>query len=700
MTAPSVRPMRAASRQIRDFRSDIQALRALAVMSVMLYHLWPNRLTGGFVGVDVFFVISGYLITSHLVRERAKTGRIALGRFWARRASRLLPASLLVLALVGLATLVWVPSALWPQFFGDLTASALYVQNWHLLLGSVDYLAADNLASPVQHFWTLSAEEQFYVLLPLLLVASLWVFRRLPWRGVMLGSIAVATVASFVFSVAQMQSAPSAAYFSTFTRAWEFGAGALLAFAPAVTSRVRGNIIAGVGVALILASVVTYSGATPFPGATALLPVAGTALAIWGGAPSLLANVGRFTPIAMLGRVSYAVYLWHWAFIVLLPFATGIPLTTVHKVLIGLGSIALAWLSTRYVEDIVRTSPKLLAGRRPRTIAVWSAAGMACVLVLSIGSVQLLQASERRTAEIAANLVNEQPECFGAEAIDPELAPCDNPDLEGLPLVPTLSDIESDDGNRPDCWAGPDDPEFHVCSFGPENASRHLLAIGDSHNNAMIPAYEAAAKELGWRIDVAGHAGCYWTEEKLELATAEQTEACTAWRQAADNYVASADHVDAIIIANRVTPKNDLDASSTADTRDEVLADASAASESLPLAEAWAKRPNKDVPIIALRDNPSFEESPVTCVSEDPDTAAERCVRDEDEALLRDPKEDAVLVDSDAQLIDLTRYYCSDGECPAVIGGVVVYRDGHHLTATYASTLGPYLAAELEKAVG
>src|SRR5690606_4840514 len=152
---------------------------------------------------------------------------------------------------------------------------------------------------------------------------------------------------------------------------------------PAVTSRVRGNIIAGVGVALILASVVTYSGATPFPGATALLPVAGTALAIWGGAPSLLANVGRFTPIAMLGRVSYAVYLWHSSLIVLLPFVTGFPLTTVHTVLIGVGSSALAWLSTRYVEDIVRRSPKLLAGRRPRTIAVWSAAGMACVLVLS-----------------------------------------------------------------------------------------------------------------------------------------------------------------------------------------------------------------------------------------------------------------------------------------------------------------------------
>jgi peptidoglycan/LPS O-acetylase OafA/YrhL len=699
MATPTLRSTRPTARNDRGFRSDIQALRALAVTSVLLYHLWPNRLTGGFVGVDVFFVISGFLITSHLVRERAKTGRIALGKFWARRASRLLPASLLVLALVALATLIWVPSALWPQFFGDITASALYVQNWHLLLGSVDYLAADNLASPVQHFWTLSAEEQFYVLLPLLLVASMWLFRKLPWRTVLFVANAIATLASFVFSVVQMGTAPSAAYFSTFTRAWEFGAGALLAFAPAVVSRGRGTAIAGTGVGLILISVVAYSSATPFPGITALLPVAGTVLAIWGGAPSLVADAGRLMPVAMLGRVSYAVYLWHWAFIVIVPFATGIPLTTVHKVLIGVGSIVLAWLSTRFVEDAVRTSPRMLAGRRPRTIAAWSAIGMACVLVVSVSSVQLLRASEQRTAEIAANLIDEQPECFGAEAIDPQLAPCDNPDLEGLPLVPTLSDIESDDGNDPDCWAGPEDAELRVCSFGPEDASHRVLAIGDSHNNAMIPAYRAAAEELGWRFDVAGHAGCYWTEEVIELATAEQTAACTAWREAADEYISSTDDLDAIIVANRVTSKNDLDASSDADTRSEVLADASAAAVTLPLAQAWSKRPDHDVPIIALRDNPSFPESPVTCVSEDPSTAASRCESPEDEALLSDPKEDAVLVDPDADLIDLTRFYCSDDECPAVIGGVVVYRDAHHITATYASTLGPYLAEELRRTV-
>ncbi|MGO2149836.1 MAG: acyltransferase family protein [Microbacterium gubbeenense] len=682
MTETSVRARRDARSVTRGFRPDIQALRALAVMSVMLYHLWPNRLTGGFVGVDVFFVISGYLITSHLIRERAKTGRIALGKFWARRAARLLPASLLVLALVGIATLIWVPNALWPQFFGDVTASALYVQNWHLLFASVDYLAADNIASPVQHFWTLSAEEQFYVMLPLLMVLSMWLFRKLPWRTVTLVAIAVATIASFIYSVVQMQVAPSSAYFSTFTRAWEFGAGALLAFAPAVTRSRPGTVIAGIGVAMILISVVVYTGETPFPGVSALLPVFGTVLAIWGGAPSLLAPFGRITPISMLGRVSYAVYLWHWAFIVIVPYATGVPLTTLHKLAIAAVSIALAWLSTRYVEDRVRTSDKLLHGRRPRTIAIWSAAGMACVLVISLGSTALLRQSEQSTLEAQEQLIEQQPDCFGAQAIDPELAPCENPELDDAPLVPALSEIEQDDANTAECWAGPEIADLNMCSFGPKDADMHLVAIGDSHNNAMLTAYEAAADELGWRIDVAGHAGCSWTDEDLSLATDEQTASCASWRQSVNEYVQTADDVDAYIVASR---------GGETDADDDKVAG---------MVSAWAARPDTSVPVLALLDNPYFGESPVTCISEDPSTAVERCAKPQDEVLLDDGKQRAVDEDPNATLLDLTRYYCADGVCPPVIGGVVVYRDSHHITATYASTLGPYLAAELRSALG
>jgi peptidoglycan/LPS O-acetylase OafA/YrhL len=164
-------------------RTDIQALRAIAVGSVMLYHLWANRLTDGYVGVDVFFAISGFLITSHLVAEIDRTGRLRPARFWARRAKRLVPASSLVLFLSALGVVTWVPRHLWRQFLNEIIASTVQVQNWLLANDSVDYLAANNTPSPTQHFWTLSAEEQFYVALPLLLLAATLLARLLLHRG-------------------------------------------------------------------------------------------------------------------------------------------------------------------------------------------------------------------------------------------------------------------------------------------------------------------------------------------------------------------------------------------------------------------------------------------------------------------------------------------------------------------------------------
>lgn len=664
------------------FRPDIQALRALAVVSVLLYHLWPNRLTGGFVGVDVFFVISGYLITSHLLRERESTGRIAVGHFWARRAARLLPASLLTLLTTAVAVVVLVPRSLWEQFLNEIVASTLYVQNWRLMADSVDYLAAENQASPVQHFWTLSAEEQFYVLLPLLLIIAFWLFRRAPWYRVALLVIAIATLASFAYSVWLMAQAPSEAYFSTFTRAWEFGAGALLAFLPALPGAWR-HIVALSGLAAIGVSVVAYTGATPFPGVSALLPVLGTAAVILARSPAVDA-IGRFAPIAFLGRVSYAVYLWHWPLIVLVPFATGIPLTTWHKLAIGAIAIVLASLSTRFVEDGTRRSPRLLAGRRPRAIAALTVGAMALVLAIPAAATVASQLTGQRTTEIAEELTTDQPECFGAQAMDPALAPCDNPELDALPLVPAVEGIRTDDANRDrdDCWSAMDDPTLNMCSLGPEAGyDKHLIAVGDSHNNTLIGAYESIAEQNNWRIDVAGHEGGYWTTEELEQNTVEGTNACSDWREAVTNRIAATSEIDGIVVT-RFSGHEDEDEVGVA-----------------AMAEAWAQRADESIPVIAIRDNPHLLSSTVACIEEDPDTANDRCSRPIDEALIDDGLARAVERDANARLVDMTPFYCSDDRCLAVIGGVIVYRDGTHLTATYASSLAPYLGREISSAL-
>ena len=230
-------------------RQEIQGLRAVAVLLVVLFHLWPNRVPGGYIGVDVFFVISGFLITSHILREVDRTGSVSLTQFWARRLRRLLPASYVVLAVSAVGVLLFVPRLVWQQFFGEILAAALYVENWALALDSVDYLAAENTPSPAQHYWTLSAEEQFYLVWPVLVLLGIWLARRRVStsptgdhgggvRGGVFVVLAAGVAASLAYSLWVTATNPALAYFVTPARAWEFGAGALLAFAPAAARHV------------------------------------------------------------------------------------------------------------------------------------------------------------------------------------------------------------------------------------------------------------------------------------------------------------------------------------------------------------------------------------------------------------------------------------------------------------------------------
>ncbi len=227
-----------ASQAPREFRPEIQALRAIAVMSVVLYHLFPRRLTGGFVGVDIFFVISGFLITKHLVGEISRTGRISLTQFWARRIRRLLPAAFVVLAVSVALLVLCMPAVTWQNNMQEIGASAAYVENWLLGIHAVDYLAAHNSASLVQHYWSLSVEEQFYLVWPMLLLLALAV-ARLAGRGsprtAVRWALGFVAVGSFAVSVVLTSANAPLAFFVTPTRAWEFAIGGILSVAPSLS---------------------------------------------------------------------------------------------------------------------------------------------------------------------------------------------------------------------------------------------------------------------------------------------------------------------------------------------------------------------------------------------------------------------------------------------------------------------------------
>ncbi|HEU0257774.1 MAG TPA: acyltransferase, partial [Microbacteriaceae bacterium] len=411
-----------------SFRPEVQALRALAVALVVVFHLWPGALPGGFVGVDVFFVISGFLITGQLLREAGRLGRIRLGGFWARRVRRLLPAALASLAATGIATWLVAPQTVWRQYFSDIAASAAYVQNWHLVAQAVDYFAPSG-ASPVQNFWSLAVEEQFYLVWPLLLVVALVATRRRPGarRRAFVAVLGAASVASLIYCVVVSRDAAQIAYLSTLARGWEFGLGGLLALVLPRLSRLgeraasRNGWAAALsgaraalswcGVAVIVVSAFLLNSGTAFPGAVALWPTLATCVVIAAGVPR-----GRWAPgramtlpaVQWLGGASYSLYLWHWPVIVLAPFAweriAGRSAPAWSSLLVLALSLALAWASKRWIEDRTRTAAFWSGPKPTRSFAVM-AAGMMVVGGLALACAGTVQTTIDVSLDRAANVV-------------------------------------------------------------------------------------------------------------------------------------------------------------------------------------------------------------------------------------------------------------------------------------------------------
>ena len=269
----------------RGFRADIQGLRAIAVGIVVLYHFWGHYLPGGFVGVDVFFVISGFLITSHLIAKPPKN-LADVGHFWMRRVKRLIPASFLVILCSVAGIWIFAPQTVWQDWGLQAIAATFYFQNWFLALTKVDYLAEDDAPSPFQHFWSLSAEEQFYFVWPILI--GLLIFAAMKYKKasktVVLAGIGLVFLLSAGYSLYATATDPGAAYFSTFTRVWEFAAGALVAAlgtqAHAAKKDVASLVGAWGGIAAIAFSTLAFTGDMPFPGYIAAIPVLGTALVL------------------------------------------------------------------------------------------------------------------------------------------------------------------------------------------------------------------------------------------------------------------------------------------------------------------------------------------------------------------------------------------------------------------------------------
>ncbi|EFG76431.1 acyltransferase, partial [Mycobacterium parascrofulaceum ATCC BAA-614] len=408
-------PSRHQERAVRrtGFRPDIEGLRAVAVIAVVLYHAGIPGVTGGYVGVDVFFVISGFLITGLLFREVSATNTVALGRFFAARARRLLPAAAVVGVVTAVGAAVVLPPLQARSVFLDGIASALYVGNYRFATQGTDYLTP-HAASPFQHYWSLGVEEQFYLVWPMLIIATAWLVRRVPaLRGATPYAVALGLVgaASLAAAVLWTRTSPPWAFFSLPTRAWELAAGGLVALSIGHWRRLSlltGAIAGWGGLALIVLTCTQLRAGTPYPGTAALLPVLGTALVVGGGSVTGGLGAGRLLcrpAMRAIGRISYSWYLWHWPVLLLMPALLGEPAGLPARLAATAVSAGLAMITLHLVENPGRFAAAL---RRSATASLAVAGGAsavaacACVLLLNVVPVPVGRGAAAPRANIVA----------------------------------------------------------------------------------------------------------------------------------------------------------------------------------------------------------------------------------------------------------------------------------------------------------
>jgi peptidoglycan/LPS O-acetylase OafA/YrhL len=682
------------------FRADLEALRGVAVLLVVAYHAGVPALAGGFVGVDVFFVLSGYFLTRLLVREYAATGTVDVGAFYARRALRLLPALLVVVA----ATLAAVWALYAPIDRADVVATArsvvLGTANLAFAREAVDYFGRAD--SPFLHTWSLAVDQQVSLFGPLLFLAlaSLggWSVARRRGdaaratdeasrraagllRGVGIG-LAVTGAVSLAAAVWLTRVAPPWAFFGTHARVWEFAVGGLLALAlpadaaPATGSARSAGWLQGAGLLAIAVAALAYDPGMSYPGVAALLPVAGAAALVAGGALGgrlLAAERSIVRLLGWFGEVSYGWYLWHWPMIVtgaVLAPAIGVP----GRLAWSVAALVPAWLTLRWIERPMR------AGRgESAPPSAWRLAAVAAAcLTIALGAAGLRRAAERRVAA---------------------------PDQRALAAA-------REDRTAHECWAGrgataPRDPASDVCVFGDPRGATTVALFGDSHAEHWLAALDRLGRERGWRVVLLVKGGCPVSDapELIGGRHARRGRECAAYREAVVRQLIALRPAVAVLGSWDEYVSRDAAARGGRDAEDRV----SPAAWERGLRRTYTRLGAAGVPVVAIRGTPFPGFDVPACLSRRADRRplASPCVyeraaavhvaaRAAQAAAVRDAASRGLPV----RAIDMTDQICPTATCGVVRHGRVAFTDDNHLTASFTRALAGVLGARLDAAVG
>jgi peptidoglycan/LPS O-acetylase OafA/YrhL len=664
-------------------------MRAIAVLAVALGHAGVPGLRGGFVGVDVFFVISGYLITGLLLHEAEKRGKVSIPGFYLRRARRILPAAALTLVATDVAAYYLLNFVRAKQAITDSVWASFFAANVRFARTGTDYFAQSQPPSPIQHYWSLAVEEQFYLVWPALLVLTLLaprVWRRLRGDVALLAVITCVSGASLWWSIHETSASPQAAYFSTLTRAWELGLGAALAVATPALARIAPlmrTALGWAGLAAVIGACTAYSSSTAYPGSAAVLPTLGAACLLVAGAGVLSRfSPGRLLaapPLQYIGDRSYAFYLWHWPLLIIWEQHEGGSVSLITKLLLIAAAFGLSVVSYATVEDPIRRTRWA-----PRfTMLLWPAS-IGMVAVTAVVATAAISGKDHFVAAANAAVVKAKPHGpIVTAATLPAVAAAVRAARAGQAIPSALDPtpdklLQAHYGYPAGCGASDGQTTSRICKLGDSGGSKTIVMFGDSHIEEWMPPVLQIAAANHWTVIPLIKQGCTPPRWIAAWGKAE----CLPWFKWASGQLTKLHPALTLVGAS-------IDGGLGKPAADTVKGEVKVA--------AIARKASKKV--IVLNDPAQLARQPLDCITAAGATMRKCSTAPTDAQLtLRDQITSAVTA-TGATWLDDTGWFCSENVCPYIVGSTIVYLDTGHITQTYAVQLVPQLRAQLVKAL-
>ncbi len=665
----------------RRFRPDVEGLRAVAIVLVVLYHGGLKALSGGYVGVDVFFVISGFVITGLLLRERSSSQRTSFLNFYGRRSRRIIPAATLVIVVTVVASYVVLGVLYGNSTAVDARWTALFLANFHFASTGTNYLTAQTPPSPLLNFWSLAVEEQFYLVYPAFFAVVAATFTRFSFRIRLALGLSAVILISLGISVTQTNSSPTATYFSPFARAWELALGALVAVGTpwllSLPRRLMGAVT-WVGLVAIGFSAVAFNASTTYPGTAVVVPVVGAALVIAGGVHAsrwAAESILGVRPFRWMGRLSYSLYLWHWPILILaadsadkssLPFRQNVIWLVI--------ALAASIVTYRVVENPIRHARTLTRGWPPVALGA-----LLIALSLVVASVELAGHSSASDTP--------QPKTIVPSSLSQvEQLVRAAPNIRALPknLAPSLGSLVSNWGGPPHICtpAFPDTTLRHVCVLGDPTGTKTMVLYGDSHVHMWFDALNSLAKEAHWRLIDLGKNACpvealpvenpvIWGKPGAEYV------ACNQWHTFAVNQI-NLLKPDLLIVSQEPELKVGGRGSYTRSQWQQGL-EAGLRQITIPKSR-----------IVILGNIPLLPQDPPVCLAQNA-TNIQTCSGSLHTMYTSyNEAENAAAAQSDIRYINVEPWFCSN-VCTAVVGRYRVFYNQYHVSADYSLVLADVL---------